>query len=105
MKGLFVKTDESFPEGSQCEVTLSLAGQSDPLELKMRGEVQRRTESGMGIKFIEIDLEIYAHLKNLVMLNTPTSKAKVLNMRLKHISGLTKGRMVNFKDDLGYFYL
>ena len=46
MKGLFVETDESFSDGYQREVTLSLAGQSDPLELKMRGEVQRKTGLG-----------------------------------------------------------
>ena len=71
MKGLFFQTNEKMPIGTECDVTLILGDQGSPLDLKLKGRVQRVSGAGMGLKFKEIDLESYQHLKNLVMFNSP----------------------------------
>lgn len=90
MRGLFIETDETLPEGAECEVTLILRGLEEPLELKIKGEVQRRTGAGVGIKFNEIDLDSYAHLKNLVMLNAPATDSDNAEIEIKDHRGLKK---------------
>jgi hypothetical protein len=90
MKGLFVQTDESLQEGSLCKISLSPSGQSDPLTLIMKGMVQRITEGGVGIKFTEIDLESYSHLKNLVMLNSATSHVDNVEREIVEHIGLNR---------------
>ena len=70
MKGLFVKGEADWPVGTECEIHLLLAGQDPPVDLSVKGRVQRVTEDGMGLLFTEVGLEAYEHLHNLVMLNT-----------------------------------
>lgn len=70
MKGLFVKGEADWPVGTECEIHLLLEGQNPPVDLSVKGRVQRVTEDGMGLLFTEVGLEAYEHLHNLVMLNT-----------------------------------
>ncbi|MGV7222501.1 MAG: PilZ domain-containing protein [Nitrospinales bacterium] len=90
MKGIFIETNEVLPEGSNCEISLFPAGHSDPLKLIIKGLVQRRVDSGMGIKFTEIDFDSYSHLKNLVMLNSSTSILDSVEMEIGDHIGLKK---------------
>lgn len=69
MKGLFVKCQTEWPIGTECEIHLVLDGQSPPLDIKVKGRVQRVTNGGMALLFTEVGLEAYEHLHNLVMLN------------------------------------
>ena len=70
MKGLFVNGEADWPVGTECEIHLLLEGQDPPVDLSVKGRVQRVTEDGMGLLFTEVGLEAYEHLHNLVMLNT-----------------------------------
>jgi hypothetical protein len=69
LKGVFVSGVEGR-EGEGCEVTLHLTGASSDLTLKMRGEVVRVEPGGIALRFSEIDLDSFAHLKNIIYYNT-----------------------------------
>ncbi len=68
-KGIFVKTDRRFDLGSPCTVSLELTGSIDAINLEIKGTVVRQTETGVGISFDSMDVDTYAHLKNIVMYN------------------------------------
>ena len=70
MKGLFVKSKADWALGTECEIRLTLEGQNPPVNIEVKGKVQRVTEKGMAILFTEVGLEAYEHLHNLVLLNT-----------------------------------
>ena len=70
VKGLFVKGKSDWSLGTECEIHLILDGQNPPVDIKVKGRVQRITEKGMALLFTEVSLEAYEHLHNLVMLNT-----------------------------------
>ena len=70
MKGLFVNCEADWPIGTECEIHLLLEGQDPPVDISVKGRVQRVTEDGMGLLFTEVGLEAYEHLHNLVLLNT-----------------------------------
>jgi hypothetical protein len=69
MKGLLVKGKTDWPIGTECDIHLILEGQSPPVNIEVKGKVQRITEGGIALLFTEVGLEAYEHLHNLVMLN------------------------------------
>ncbi len=88
MKGLFVKGEADWPVGTECEIHLLLEGQDPPVDLSVKGRVQRVTEDGMGLLFTEVGLEAYEHLHNLVMLNT--HEPDEMEQEFKNHRGLKK---------------
>lgn len=70
MKGLFVKGKTNWTLGTECEIHLILEGQNPPVDINVKGRVQRVTEEGIALLFTEVGLEAYEHLHNLVLLNT-----------------------------------
>jgi hypothetical protein len=70
MKSLFVKGKADWSIGTECEIHLILEGQNPPVDIEVKGRVQRVTEKGIALLFTEVGLEAYEHLYNLVMLNT-----------------------------------
>jgi len=70
MRGLFVVCKSDWLVGTECEIHLTLSGQNPPVDMAMKGRVQRVTENGMGLLFTEVSLEAYEHLHNLILLNT-----------------------------------
>ena len=88
MKGLFVKGEADWPVGTECEIHLLLEGQDPPVDLSVKGRVQRMTENGMGLLFTEVGLEAYEHLHNLVMLNT--HEPDEMEQEFKNHRGLKK---------------
>lgn len=70
MKGLLVKGKTDWPIGTECDIHLILEGQSPPVNIEVKGRVQRITEEAIAVLFTEVGLEAYEHLHNLVLLNT-----------------------------------
>ena len=88
MKGLFVKCKTDWSIGTECEIHLILEGQKPPVDIKVKGRVQRITEEGMALLFTEVSLEAYEHLHNLVLLNT--DDLEKVELEFKNHLGLKK---------------
>lgn len=70
MNGIFLEGDFSLAQGASCEIKLRLEGVEPPIEINLKGEVQRVEDSGVGIQFKQIPLESYEHLNRIVQLNS-----------------------------------
>ena len=70
MKGLFVKGKTDWSVGTECEIHLILEGQNPPVNIEVKGKVQRITEEGIALVFTEVSLEAYEDLHSLVLSNT-----------------------------------
>lgn len=88
MKGLFVKGKTDWSLGTECEIHLILEDQNPPVDIKVKGRVQRITEEGIALLFTEVSLEAYEHLHNLVLLNADDPKK--VEREFKNHSGLKK---------------
>lgn len=88
MKGLFMKCKTGWSLGTECEIHLILDGQKPPVDIKIKGRVQRITEEGIAFLFTEVSLEAYEHLHNLVLLNTDDTKK--VEREFKNHLGLKK---------------
>jgi hypothetical protein len=90
MNGIFVECDEQLPEGSKCELTLLLDGTEPIIRAECSGVVRRLAPEGMAIEFVELTLDSYEHLQNLVRFNAPDLNA--VDNELKEHLGLIKRR-------------
>ena len=88
MKGLFVTGKTDWPMGTECDIHLILEGLNPPVDIKVKGRVQRVAEEGMGLLFTEIGLEAYECLRNLILLNTDDTKK--VEQEFKNHLGLKK---------------
>jgi hypothetical protein len=69
LKGIFVRTDKPFVTGTLCSVKIYLTGGIEKIELPIQGTIVRQTDTGIGIAFNAMDVDTYAHLKNIVNYN------------------------------------
>lgn len=81
MKGLFVKGKADWSIGTECEIHLIPEGQNPPVDIKVKGRVQRITEEGIALLFTEVSLEAYEHLHSLVLLNADDPKKQNGNLK------------------------
>ena len=71
LKGMFVKTPLHADIGAALPFTIQLSGATSDLSLQIEGVVARQTDAGLGIRFEQIDLESFIHLKNIISYNSP----------------------------------
>jgi hypothetical protein len=67
--GMLFQTGGDIPVDEVVQVSLFLYGTSSNLSLNISGRVVRRSESGTAIKFTELDLDSFIHLRNIVSRN------------------------------------
>ena len=75
MKGLFLKAAAADVGTGPLEVTILLSGSSSKLSIELTGKVVRKTENGMALQFLEMDLDSFIHLKNVVLYNSEDADA------------------------------
>jgi hypothetical protein len=61
---------KTLPVGSLCDISVFLEGVDPPIHIDMQGKVERLTDKDLAIRFLEVELESYEHLKNLVRYNS-----------------------------------
>lgn len=69
LNGIFLKGPKNQEIGADCEVSLYLKGVEPPIELHLKGSIQRVDATGCGVQFQEVPLESFDHLRRLVQLN------------------------------------
>ncbi len=69
VKGVFLVGIRDQAVGDSCSLTLCLSGTSSKLCLRIQGKVMRVEEGGVGVHFVEMDLDSFYHLKNIVYFN------------------------------------
>lgn len=70
LKGLYVAAPARLPPDSRCEVLLVLGGPESEVRLSLRGRVARVDRAGMGVEFLDMGLDTFYHLRNLVLFNS-----------------------------------
>jgi len=70
IKGISVLGISGHGEGEICDLSLALSGTTSQLRLTMKAEVVRLEADRIGLHFLEIDLDSFYHLKNIVYYNS-----------------------------------
>lgn len=56
--------------GETCDLSLALSGSTSHLRLAMKGKIVRVDADSIALHFIEIDLDSFYHLKNIIYYNS-----------------------------------
>jgi hypothetical protein len=64
--GIFVFSEEFFPEGTTCDLDIELRGPVSLLCIHAKGELTRAQEKGMAFKFVDMDVDGLIHLRHLI---------------------------------------
>jgi hypothetical protein len=75
LTGVYFFTALRPGEGTTGEVEIALGRSNRPLTLRFKGKVVRLDETGIGVRFLEMDPAAFAHLKNLLYYNTGDPEA------------------------------
>ncbi len=69
--GVFVYGITGPKKGDTCDLALRLVGATEDFAVQVKGQVVRVAPEGVGIIFLETDIDSLAHLQNIVYYNTP----------------------------------
>ena len=69
LRGLYVMTSRSLPVGTPCHVSLPLDGSQKELRVEVAGRVVRVEPHGIAVEFMEMELDSFHHLRNVVLCN------------------------------------
>jgi hypothetical protein len=75
LTGVYFFTALRPEEGTSGEVEITLGRGTRPLTLRFKGAVVRLDETGIGVRFMEVEPSAFAHLKNLLYYNTGDPEA------------------------------
>ncbi|KAB2887414.1 MAG: PilZ domain-containing protein [Desulfobulbaceae bacterium] len=69
LDGIFIRTGEQVPLNVPCLVTITITGTSSNLTMRIKGRTIRQDRSGVAVRFTELEMDSYLHLKNIVLNN------------------------------------
>jgi c-di-GMP-binding flagellar brake protein YcgR len=67
---VFCNNAAGIPVGEEASLTLVLDSRSHRSEIAFRCEIVRTDETGVGVKFISVDINGYQQFKNLMVFNS-----------------------------------
>lgn len=70
VKGISVLGITGHTLGEVCDLSLALSGSTSQLRLTVKAEIVRMEADRIGLHFIEIDLDSFYHLKNIIYYNS-----------------------------------
>lgn len=66
LQGLYIETHEKLSADLPVDISIQLAGTTPEVAINAAGTVVRTDEKGIGIRFSKIDVDSFAHLRNVV---------------------------------------
>lgn len=69
LDGINIIIDKVLPINRICDLEILISGPSSELTLRTKGRILRQDANGAAVKFTELDIDTYLHLKNIVLYN------------------------------------
>jgi hypothetical protein len=69
LDGIFIRTNEQVPLNVPCLVTITITGSTSTLTMRIKGRTIRQDRNGVAVRFTELEMDSYLHLKNIVLNN------------------------------------
>ncbi len=75
--GMLFNTTDEIPVDAAVTMSIILYGSSSHLALNIAGRVVRKSEEGIAIRFTELDLDSFIHLRNIVSRNAADDETMI----------------------------
>ncbi len=66
LHGIFIKTDQRLPLGTESVITIGLADVEPEIVIHVTATVARHTPEGIGFEFGKIDVDSFTHLRSII---------------------------------------
>lgn len=66
LDSIFIASETVLPINTICEISITFTGSSSRLSISGKGRTIRQESGGLAIRFIQLDMDSYLHLKNIV---------------------------------------
>lgn len=70
LHGMFVRTEAPVQVDNKVEVDFRLTGTTEPITVRCPGKIVRADSRGVGIEFLDMDVDSFVELRNIVALNS-----------------------------------
>lgn len=70
LKGIYLMPQKKIPVDTHCTLAITLTGKGSQMIVTIPGKVCRHDGQGMAVAFLDMDVDSFVHIKNLVNLHT-----------------------------------
>ena len=88
--GMLLNTGETIPVGETVQVSIYLYGSSSQLSLAITGKIVRGSEKGLAVRFTELDLDSFIHLRNIISHNAVDDENIIKEFRESKLDEMPK---------------
>lgn len=88
--GMLFNTGETVPVGETVQVSIYLYGSSSQLSLAITGKIVRGSEKGLAVRFTELDLDSFIHLRNIISHNAVDDENIIKEFRESKLDEMPK---------------
>ena len=74
LKGIYLTPRKKIALGAHCTLAITLTGEGSQMIVTIPGRVCRHDDQGMAVAFLDMDVDSFVHLKNLVKLHAAEGK-------------------------------
>ncbi|MCF6188238.1 MAG: PilZ domain-containing protein [Desulfobulbaceae bacterium] len=77
LKGIYLVPEKKIPVDTPCTLAITLTGKGSQMIVTIPGKICRHDGQGTAVTFLDMDVDSFVHLKNLIQLHssekTPTT--------------------------------
>lgn len=88
--GMLFNTGETIPVGETVQVSIYLYGSSSQLSLTITGKIVRGSRKGLAVRFMELDLDSFIHLRNIISRNAVDDEKIIKEFRESKLDEMPK---------------
>lgn len=88
--GMLLNTGETIPVGETVQVSIYLYGSSSQLSLTITGKIVRGSRKGLAVRFTELDLDSFIHLRNIISRNAVDDEKIIKEFRESKLDEMPK---------------
>jgi len=70
LKGIYLVPEKKIPVDTPCTLAITLTGKGSQMIVTIPGKICRHDGQGMAVAFLDMDVDSFVHIKNLVRLHT-----------------------------------
>ena len=70
LKGIYLVPEKKIPVDTACTLAITLTGKGSQMIITIPGKICRHDNQGMAVAFLDMDVDSFVHIKNLVNLHT-----------------------------------
>ena len=70
LRGIYLVPEKKLPLDTACTLDITLTGYTSKMTVTVPGRICRHDDQGMAVDFLDMQVDCFVHIKNLIKLHT-----------------------------------